>query len=380
MPTSAPPRPLPSAPATLADPSRSEDRAESRTSVGADVHGRVPVPRRVFSGIQPTGKLHLGNYVAAIRPWVAAQSGSEMTLSVADLHALTTPEAARDAPPRTKVRETAAILLACGIDPVSATLFVQSHVAAHAELAWLLLCVTPVGWLERMTQFKTRAAHLETLGTGLLAYPVLQAADILLYRAHFVPVGEDQEQHIELTREIARRFHSLFGHVFTLPYAVVVQNGARLMALDDPRVKMSKSIAAVRKGHAIGLVDPPDEIRDAVMHAVTDSGREVRPGATSPGITNLMTIYQTLSGLDENAVNAEFAGKRYVILKRAVADLTIARLAPIRARYHELSGAPEAVDAVLAVGADRARLASAPTLDRVKQLMGLRGGRKRSAP
>lgn len=379
MPTSSPPRPLPSGSATRADPQHSEDRAEPRTSVGADFHGLVPAPRRVFSGIQPTGKLHLGNYVAAIRPWVAAQSGSEMTVCIADLHALTTPEAARHAPPRSNVRETAAMLLACGIDPVCATLFVQSHVAAHAELAWLLLCVTPVGWLERMTQFKTRAAHLETFGTGLLAYPVLQAADILLYRAHFVPVGEDQEQHIELTREIARRFHSLFGHVFTIPYAAVVQNGARLMALDHPGVKMSKSIAAVRKGHAIGLVDPPDEIRDAVMHAVTDSGREVRPGETSPGVTNLLTIYQTLSGLDETAVNAEFAGKRYVILKRALADLAIAKLAPIRARYHELSGHSEAVDAVLATGADRARVAAAPTLDRVKRLMGLSGRTGRGA-
>ncbi len=380
MPTSSAPRLLPAASATLADPRRSQDRAESRTSAGTDFHGLVPAPRRVFSGIQPTGKLHLGNYVAAISPWVAAQNGSEMTLCIADLHALTTPEAARHAPPRSNVRETAAILLACGIDPVSATLFVQSHVAAHAELAWLLLCVTPVGWLERMTQFKTRAGYLETLGTGLLAYPVLQAADILLYRAHFVPVGEDQEQHIELTREIARRFHSLFGHVFTLPYAVVVPSGARLMGLDDPGAKMSKSIAAVRKGHAIGLVDPPDEIRDAVMHAVTDSGREVRPGETSPGVTNLLTIYQTLSGLDETAVNAEFAGKGYVILKRAVADLTIAKLAPIRARYHELAGIPDAVDAALAAGADRARLAAAPTLDRVKLLIGLSGGPKRRAP
>ncbi|HJU69065.1 MAG TPA: tryptophan--tRNA ligase [Gemmatimonadaceae bacterium] len=364
---------------TLADPDHSVDPGQSRPSVETGFYGLVPAPRRVFSGIQPTGTLHLGNYVAAIRPWVAAQNGSDMTLCVADLHALTTPESARHAPPRTKVRETAAILLACGIDPVCATLFVQSDVAAHAELAWLLLCVTPVGWLERMTQFKTRAAYVETLGTGLLAYPVLQAADILLYRAHFVPVGEDQEQHIELTREVARRFHSLFGPVFTLPYAVVVPNGARLMGLDDPSVKMSKSIAAVRKGHAIGLVDPPDEIRDAVMHAVTDSGREVRPGETSPGITNLLTIYQTLSGVDEAAVNAEFAGKRYIILKRAVADLTIAKLAPIRARYHELAGRPEAVDAVLATGADRARLAAAPTLDRVKQLIGLSGSVKRRA-
>lgn len=365
---------------TLADPKYSADAGGPRPAVGADFHALGPTPRRVFSGIQPTGKLHLGNYVAAISPWVAAQSGSETTLCIADLHALTSPEAARHTPPRTNVRETAAILLACGIDPVSATLFVQSHVPAHAELAWLLLCVTPVGWLQRMTQFKTRAAHVETLGTGLLAYPVLQAADILLYRAHFVPVGEDQEQHIELTREIARRFHALFGHVFTLPYAVVVQNGARLMGLDDPGAKMSKSIAAMRKGHAIGLVDPPDEIRDAVMHAVTDSGREVRPGQTSPGITNLLTIYQTLSGLDERAVSAEFAGKGYVTLKRAVADLAIAKLAPIRARYHELSVIPEAVDAVLAMGADRARVAAAPTLDRVKLLMGLSTGRKRHAP
>jgi len=373
-------RDLTSMSTTLAEPEHSADPVKSRTSGGPTSHRLVPAPRRVFSGIQPTGTLHLGNYVAAIRPWVAAQNGSEMTLCIADLHALTMPESARHATPRSQVRETAAILLACGIDPVSATLFVQSDVAAHAELAWLLLCVTPVGWLERMTQFKTRAAYLETLGTGLLAYPVLQAADILLYQAHFVPVGEDQEQHIELTREIARRFHSLFGQVFTLPYAVVVQNGARLMGLDDPAAKMSKSIAAVRKGHAIGLVDPPDEICDAVMRAVTDSGREVRPGETSPGVTNLLTIYQTLSGLDEIAVNAEFAGKRYVILKRAVADLTIAKLAPIRARYHELSGIPEAVDAVLATGADRARLAAAPTLDRAKRLIGLSGGRKRRAP
>jgi tryptophanyl-tRNA synthetase len=351
-----------------------------RTTVGPDLHGLVPAARRAFSGIQPTGKLHLGNYVAAIRPWVAAQHENELTLCIADLHALTVPESAVHAPPRSKVREIAAILIACGIDPVSTTLFTQSHVPAHAELAWLLMCVTPVGWLEGMTQFKTRAAHLETPGTGVLAYPVLQAADILLYHAHFVPVGEDQEQHIELTREIARRFHSLFGPVFTLPYALVEQNGARLMGLDDPGVKMSKGIAAMRKGHAIGLVDSPDEIRDAVMQAVTDPGREVRPGQSSPGVTNLLAIYQTLSGFDETAVNAEFAGKGYVVLKRAVADLTIAKLAPIRARYLELCQIPEALDAVLAMGAERARVSAASTLDRVKYLIGLSADRKRRAP
>ena len=358
----------------------SVDRAKPHTSVGSDTR-RLPLSaQRLFSGIQPTGNLHLGNYIAAIRPWIAAQDESEMTICIADLHALTVAEAARHIPPRSKVRETAAILLACGIDPVRATLFVQSHVTAHAELAWLLMCVTPVGWLERMIQFKTRAAHLETIGTGVLAYPVLQAADILLYRSHFVPVGEDQEQHVELTREIARRFHALFGHVFTLPHAVVAQSGARLMGLDDPSVKMSKSLAMMRKRHAIGLVDPPEEIRDAVMHAVTDSAREVRPGETSPGVSNLLTIYQALSGRDKVAVDADFAGKGYATLKSAVADLAIETLAPIRARYRELSAIPEALDSVLATGAERARLAAAPTLDRVKLLIGLSKAAKRHAP
>src|SRR5688572_14500489 len=336
------------------------------TSLGSDTGELVSSARRAFSGIQPTGKLHLGNYIAAIRPWMAAHVESEMTLCIADLHALTIAEAARHVRLRANVLETAAILLACGIDPSRATLFVQSDVAAHAELAWLLICVTPVGWLERMIQFKTRAAHLETVGTGVLAYPVLQAADILLYRAHFVPVGEDQEQHVELTREIARRFHALFGDVFTLPFAVIPQSGARLMGLDDPTVKMSKSLAALRPRHAIGLVDPPEEIRDAIMHAVTDSGREVRPGETSPGVSNLLTIYEVFSGYDAAAVSAEFAGKGYGVLKRAVADLTIATLAPIRARYHQLSAMPEALDAVLELGAERARITAAPTLDRVK--------------
>jgi tryptophanyl-tRNA synthetase len=329
--------------------------------------------RRVFSGIQPTGRLHLGNYVGALSLWVAAQAEHETIFCIADLHALTIPEVVRDARLRGKIRETAAILLACGIDPARTTLFVQSHVTGHAELAWLLSCVTPVGWLERMIQFKTRAADLESVGMGLLGYPVLQAADILLYRAELVPVGEDQQQHVELTREIARRFHALFGQVFTLPEAMVRQTGARLMGLDDPGVKMSKSLAEVRPGHAIGLIDLPQEIRDAVMSAVTDSGREVRPEQASPGVTNLLTIYQVLSRQDLAAVNAEFAGKGYAVLKRAVADLVIATLEPLRMRYLELSAMPDKVDAILARGAERARLLAAPTLDRVKQLMGLDG-------
>src|SRR3989441_4113196 len=240
--------------------------------------------------------LHLGNYLGAISLWVAAQAEHEAIFCIADLHALTTPEAVRATDLRAKVRETAAVLLACGIDPVRAILFVQSGVGAHAELAWLLSCVTPVGWLERMIQFKTRSAALESVGTGLLAYPVLQAADILLYRADLVPVGEGQRQHIELTRDVARRFHALFGEVFTLPEAMLRPSGARIMGLDDPSAKMSKSLGETRKGHAIGLVDPPDVIRHAITHAVTDSGREVRREQASPGVTNLLTIYELLSG------------------------------------------------------------------------------------
>jgi tryptophanyl-tRNA synthetase len=187
------------------------------------------VRRRLFSGIQPTGKIHLGNYLGAISQWVTAQTEYDAVVCVADLHALTTPESVDAIELRAKVRETAAVLLACGIDPDRATLFIQSRVPAHAELAWFLGCVTPVGWLERMTQFKTKAADLESVGTGLLSYPVLQAADILLYRADVVPVGEDQRQHIELTRDIARRFHVLFGDVFRLPEAMLRPGGARIM-------------------------------------------------------------------------------------------------------------------------------------------------------
>lgn len=327
--------------------------------------------QRVFSGIQPTGKLHLGNYLGAISLWVAAQEGHEVIVCIADLHALTTPENVRATQLRAKVRETAATLLACGINPALAILFVQSDVGSHAELAWLLIGVTPVGWLERMIQFKTRAATLESVGTGLLAYPVLQAADILLYRSDVVPVGEDQRQHIELTRDIARRFHTLFGEVFTLPEAMVRPSGARIMGLDDPTAKMSKSVAETRNRHAIGLVDPPDVIRDAILHAVTDSGREVRPDHASPGVTNLLTIYELLSGQDREAVQAEFIGKGYNTLKRTVADLVVTALEPIRQKYLDLSADPETLDAILADGAERARPLAGPTLHRVRQLMGL---------
>jgi tryptophanyl-tRNA synthetase len=225
-----------------------------------------------------------------------------------------------------------------------------------------------------MIQFKARSVALESVGTGLLAYPVLQAADILLYRADLVPVGEDQQQHIELTRDVARRFHTLFGQVFTLPEAMLKPSGARIMGLDDPSAKMSKSRGETRPRHAIGLVDPPDAIRDAVMHAVTDSGREVRPERPSPGVTNLLRIYELLSGRRSEAVQAEFMGKGYAVLKRAVADLVVTTLEPIRRRYLDIVAEPGRLEAVLDEGAERARPLADATLARVKQLMGLEEG------
>ncbi len=330
--------------------------------------------RRVVSGIQPTGKLHLGNYLGAISLWTSLQSSHDATFFIADLHALTAPEGIRAHDLHEAVRRTAATLLACGIDPEKATLFVQSHVSEHSELAWILSCVTPVGWLERMIQFKTRAGSPDGVGTGMLAYPVLQAADILLYRADVVPVGEDQRQHIELTRDIARRFHSLFGEVFTMPEALLRQGGARIMGLDEPTAKMSKSLGASRNGHAIGLVDTPDEIRNAVMRSVTDSGREVQPDQASPGIRNLLKIHELLSGQTAEESRAQFAGKGYSVLKRAVADQVITALEPVRQRYLELSTDTDHLDRILTEGAARARAVAGPTLGRAAQALGLRKG------
>jgi tryptophanyl-tRNA synthetase len=317
----------------------------------------------------------LGNYIGAISPLIAGQAERPTIICIADLHALTVPEVVRPADLLATVRDTAAILLATGIDPAHAVLFVQSRVSAHAELAWLLTCVTPVGWLERMIQYKSVAADRESVGTGLLAYPVLQAADILLYHADLVPVGEDQRQHIELTRDIVRRFHALFGDVFTLPEAAVRPSGARIMGLDDPGVKMSKSLGAIRKRHVIGLVDPPDVVRDTIMHAVTDSGDEVRPEHLSPGIINLLTIYSLLTSSGREAALAEFVGKGYAVLKRAVVEVVLTTLDPVRRRYLEITAHPGRLDTLLDEGADRARAIAGPTLDRVKELVGARASR-----
>src|SRR5438552_5584127 len=275
---------------------------------------------RVLSGMQPTGNLHIGNYLGALKNWVKIQSDYECIFCIVDLHAITVHQ-----PPdelRAKIEETAALLLAAGIDPKQSSVMVQSAVPAHAELAWMLTCVTPVGWLERMTQYKAKAAAQESVGDGILQYPVLMAADILLYQAAIVPVGEDQAQHLELTRDIAQRFNSLFGETFTMPATSLPAVGARVMGLDDPEKKMSKS--ATGTGHAIGLLDPIDQVRKKIMRATTDSQPAVDFDAMGSGVANLLNIFQAFSGWPAEKMRAHFNGMRYGDLKKQVAEMVIA--------------------------------------------------------
>ena len=324
---------------------------------------------RVFSGIQPSGRLHLGNYLGAVQQWVAGQGARENYICVVDLHAVTLPIEPETL--RRQTRELAAMLLAAGIDPAQSTLFVQSHVRAHAECCWLLNCVTPLGWLERMTQYKIKAARQESVLTGLLDYPVLQAGDILLYDADEVPVGEDQTQHVELTRDIADRFNRLYGDTFVVPRLVTPESGARIVGLNDPAIKMSKSETS--RGHAVYLDDEPSEIRYAIKHAVTDSGRDIvfSDAPDKAGVNNLLQIYESLTGQSRPEIEAHFAAARgYGDLKREVAEVVVEALTPIRERYQELMSAPAELDRILAVGAERARAVAEPKVAQVKERMG----------
>jgi tryptophanyl-tRNA synthetase len=328
--------------------------------------------RRVFSGIQPTGNTHLGNYLGAIRNWVAGQEEKINYFCVVDLHSLTVPQDPAEL--RYQIRAMAAMLLACGIDPQKSTVFVQSHVVAHAEACWLLNCVTPLGWLQRMTQFKVKSTTQESVSTGLLDYPVLQAGDIILYDAHEVPVGEDQRQHVELSRDIAQRFNSLYEEeFFVLPEVVIPEVGARVMGLNDPTMKMSKSFAHVR-GHAVRMLDEPDEIMYAFKRAVTDSGRDIRfsNDPEKAGVDNLLTIYKAVTGKSEPEVEADFANARgYGDLKKRVGEVVIELLAPIKARHERLMADPAELDRLLAIGAEQAASVSMPKVAAMKEIMGL---------
>ena len=326
----------------------------------------------VFSGIQPTGNIHLGNYLGAVRNWVREQAEKVNYFCIVDLHSLTVPQDPDNL--RFQTRSLAALYLACGIDPKVSTIFIQSHVSAHAEGCWLLNCVTPLGWLQRMTQYKDKSARQESVLTGLLDYPVLMAGDIIFYDADEVPVGEDQKQHVELARDIAQRFNALYEvDFFVVPQPVIPKVGARIMGLDDPLVKMSKSLSD-KRGHAIRMLDEPDEIMYAFKRAVTDSGREIRfsDDPERAGVNNLLGIYQAITGQDNAAVEADFADARgYGDLKVRVAEVVIETLRPIQARYRELMDDAAELDRLLAAGADKARAVSQPKVDEMKRIMGL---------
>ncbi|MBC7930218.1 MAG: tryptophan--tRNA ligase [Rubrivivax sp.] len=326
------------------------------------------MPKRIFSGAQPTGNLHIGNYLGALRNWVALQHEYESLLCVVDLHAITIPQDPKQLAAKTK--EVARIYLAAGIDPKVSTIFVQSDVQEHAELAWILNCVVRISELERMTQFKDKAKkQRENVLAGLLTYPALMAADILLYQTDLVPVGHDQKQHLELTRDLAERFNRDFGETFRIPDAFIPKVGAKIMALDDPAKKMSKSDENANA--SISLVDDADTILRKFKRAVTDSGAEIRFDESRPAITNLLTVYQLLTGKSPEEVESHFEGKGYALLKSELAEATIEFLRPFQERMNSMSD--EELHNILSEGAEKARAIASETMRAVKERMGIVG-------
>lgn len=324
--------------------------------------------KRVFSGIQPSGDLHLGNYLGALKRWVDAQDETDNIFCIVDMHAITVPQDPIEL--RKKIRELAAIYFAAGLDPQKSTVFVQSDISAHAELGWILNCYTPTGWLNRMTQFKDKAGdQQESVSAGLYDYPVLMAADILLYDTDEVPVGEDQKQHVELTRDIAQRFNGIYGETFKLPEPKISQIAARVMSLDDPTKKMSKSNPSA--GSRINLLDDPELIRSKIMKATTDSEGVVKFDASRPGVYNLLEIYENLTGQSREDIESHFAGKGYGDFKKEVAEVVVEALKPIQVKYQELMANPETIEKMLQEGANKIRPMAEETLKRVKRKVGL---------
>jgi tryptophanyl-tRNA synthetase len=319
---------------------------------------------RVLSGVQPSGHLHLGNYLGALKNWAEIQGSYESIFCIVDLHAITVYQ--EPAVLAAKIRETAALFIAAGIDPKQSSIVVQSSVSGHAELSWMLTCVTPIGWLNRMTQFKAKSENQETIGDGLLQYPVLMAADILLYQAKIVPVGEDQAQHLELARDIAQRFNTLYGVTFVMPETRLPAVGARIMGLDDPTVKMSKSAGGAN--HAIALLDPPELIRKKIARATTDSQPSIDLSNMAPGVSNLLTIAQAC---DPSVTKESVAGLRYGDFKKRVAEAVISRLEPIQKMYREITEDPSYIDSVLREGNERVMPIAQDTIRNTKRKMGL---------
>ena len=323
--------------------------------------------KRILSGIQPTGTPTLGNYIGAVRNWALLQSDYECLYMVADLHSLTVRQVPAEL--RRRTRELAALLLAVGIDPKNHVLFVQSHVPAHTQLSWVLACNTQFGELSRMTQFKDKSAkHPDNVNGGLFTYPVLMAADILIYNADLVPVGQDQTQHLEIARDIAGRFNGIYGDVFKLPEPYIPKVGAKIMSLQDPTQKMSKSDP--NENAFILLLDPIDKAVKKIKRAVTDSDAEVRCGEGKEGVENLMSIYSSMTGKTMDEITAEFAGRGYGDFKSAVADSVAAVLEPIQTRYAELMKNRDYLEEVYRKGAERANYEARKTISKVYRKVG----------
>lgn len=323
--------------------------------------------KKIFSGIQPTGIMTLGNYLGAVKNWVVLQEEYDTTYCIVDLHAITVrqdPKALRQ-----NTLEAYALLMACGLDPQKSTLFIQSHVKTHAELAWVLNCYTQFGELSRMTQFKDKSAkHADNINAGLFAYPSLMAADILLYGTHFVPIGIDQKQHLELTRDIANRFNAIYGDVFTLPEPYIPKQGAKIMSLQEPTKKMSKSDENING--FICILDEPDVIIKKFKRAITDSEAQVAYRDGKDGINNLMTIYAVITGKTMEQIEAEFSGKGYGDFKVAVGEAVAQALAPVRNRFKELMDDPAYLEQCYRAGAQKALENSSVILNQVYEKLG----------
>jgi tryptophanyl-tRNA synthetase len=325
--------------------------------------------KTIFSGIQPSGSLTLGNYLGAIKNWVALQEEYDCFYCVVDLHAITVRQ--EPAELRRRTLDVMAMLIACGIDPDESTLFMQSHVPAHSELSWILTCHTYMGELSRMTQFKEKSSRVgANIGAGLFTYPALMAADILLYQADLVPVGDDQKQHLELARDLSIRFNNMYGDVFTVPEPYIGKAGARVMSLQDPGKKMSKSDD--NDNAYIAILDKPDDIRRKVKRAVTDSDGEIRLDAEGkPGVSNLLSIYCAVEGVDIRQAEREFDGLGYGRLKKAVMEAVVAELEPLQAKYVQIRSDQAMLERVMKESSEKAAKVAYKTLMKVHKKVGL---------
>lgn len=322
----------------------------------------------LFSGIQPSGNLMIGNYIGALKHWVQMQKDYQCYFALVDLHTITVKQDPQEL--RNRCYDFMALYIASGIDPDQNIIFVQSHVMAHAQLAWILNCYTYMGELNRMTQFKDKSArYTSNINAGLFDYPVLMAADILLYDTHVVPVGHDQKQHLELARDLAIRFNNIYGHIFRVPEPYIPQLGGRIMGLQEPTKKMSKS--DTDESNYIALLDPPDVIRKKMQRAVTDSGKEIKKDPEKPGISNLLTLYSAITNQTIDKLELQYQNQGYGIFKKDIADALVDFLTPLQERFYALRSNPKKMEQILQHGAELANRKALQTLHQVQDCIGL---------